>query len=49
MKTIAIGDTHGRSQWKDIVKKEKDVDKIIFIGDYFLEKDTNYPGLPKNF
>jgi hypothetical protein len=39
IKIVAIGDTHGRSQWKDIVKKEKDVDKIIFIGDYFDDKD----------
>ncbi len=35
MKTITIGDTHGRSIWKEIVKKEHDADKWIFIGDYF--------------
>lgn len=35
MKIIAIGDTHGRSHWKEIVEKEKDADKIVFIGDYF--------------
>jgi hypothetical protein len=38
-KVIGIGDTHGRELWKDIVSKEKDADKIIFIGDYF---DTHY-------
>ena len=38
-KVIGIGDTHGRVLWKDIVSKEKDADKIIFIGDYF---DTHY-------
>lgn len=34
MKTIAIGDTHGRQNWKQIVS-ENEFDKIIFIGDYF--------------
>ena len=40
MKIIAIGDTHGRSKWKEIVKN--DADKIIFIGDYFDAKDGGY-------
>lgn len=31
---IAIGDTHGRMFWKNIVSSEK-YDKVIFIGDYF--------------
>ena len=34
MKTIIIGDTHGRSTWKDIVAQEQ-ADRVIFIGDYF--------------
>ena len=34
-KIIALGDTHGHETWKGIVEKEKDADKIIFIGDYF--------------
>ena len=34
MKTIAIGDIHGLSIWKDIINKENP-DKVIFIGDYF--------------
>lgn len=34
MKVIAIGDTHGRSDWKLIVAKNE-FDKIVFIGDYF--------------
>jgi hypothetical protein len=34
MKTIVIGDTHGRSVWKEIVAQEK-ADRVIFIGDYF--------------
>lgn len=35
MKQIAIGDTHGRKSWKEIVKQNPDADRIIFIGDYF--------------
>ena len=35
MKTVIIGDTHGRSIWKLIVNQEQDADRIIFIGDYF--------------
>ena len=35
MKTVVIGDTHGRSLWKLIVNQEQDADRIIFIGDYF--------------
>lgn len=45
MKIIAIGDTHGRSLWKDITTKEKDTDKIVFIGDYF---DTHGGGYSAN-
>ena len=33
MKIVALGDTHGRYNWKDIVAKESDADKIVFIGD----------------
>lgn len=39
MKILALGDTHGRTLWEQIVEKEKDVDEIVFIGDYF---DTHY-------
>ncbi len=34
MKTICIGDIHGRDTWKQIVTQEN-ADRIIFIGDYF--------------
>lgn len=34
-KIIAIGDTHGHNEWQHIVEKEKDADKIVFLGDYF--------------
>lgn len=32
---IALGDTHGRTNWKQVVENEIESDKIIFIGDYF--------------
>jgi len=35
MKTIILGDTHGRDLWKQIVEIENDADRIIFLGDYF--------------
>ena len=33
MVTLVFGDIHGRTIWKDIIKKEK-YDKVIFLGDY---------------
>ena len=35
MKTIVIGDIHDKTVWKDIIEKEDDFDKVIFLGDYF--------------
>lgn len=32
-KTIAIGDIHGRTNWKKIVEEHPD-DRIVFLGDY---------------
>ena len=34
MKTIFLGDTHGRATWRDIITKENP-DRVVFIGDYF--------------
>ena len=42
MRIIAMGDLHGRNDWKKIVSKN-DFDKIVFIGDYF---DTFEPITP---
>jgi hypothetical protein len=42
MKTVMIGDIHGRDCWKGIVETEK-ADRYIFIGDYFDSFDI--PGL----
>jgi predicted phosphodiesterase len=38
MKTIALGDTHGRDLWKEVVDKESP-ERVIFIGDYFDSKE----------
>ena len=42
MKTICIGDIHGRDIWKKIVEVEQ-ADRYVFIGDYFDSFDI--PGL----
>ena len=41
MKTIFLGDIHGRTIWKQIVEKEQDADRIIFVGDYFDSPDIS--------
>jgi len=48
MKTIIIGDTHGRSTWKDIVAQEQ-ADRVIFIGDYFDSFDIESAEQQFNF
>lgn len=48
MKTIIIGDTHGRSTWKDIVAQEQ-ADRVIFIGDYFDSFDIESAEQQYNF
>lgn len=45
MRIIVLGDTHGRIKWKEIVAKEANADKIIFIGDYF---DSHSQGVSGN-
>ena len=42
MKTIILGDTHGRSNWKLAIHQDKP-DRVIFIGDYFDSFDI--PGI----
>ena len=48
MKIIALGDTHGRPLWKEIIEKEKP-DKIVFIGDYFDSFDVSAEDQINNF
>ena len=35
MKTIILGDIHGRSNWKTILDVHQDIERVIFMGDYF--------------
>jgi len=49
MKTIVIGDIHGRTSWKYIVEKEQTWDKVIFIGDYFDSKNHTADEQIENF
>jgi len=46
MKTLVLGDTHGRSVWKLIVNMERP-DRVIFIGDYF--DSFNIPAVDQMF
>jgi len=48
MKTILIGDIHGRDVWKKIVEHEN-ADKVIFIGDYFDSFNISHPDQMINF
>lgn len=49
-KFIAIGDIHGRDTWESIVEKHiDDVDRVIFIGDYFDSFSIPMPTQLKNF
>lgn len=45
MKIGALGDTHGRVKWKEIVNSDKTIEKWVFIGDYF---DTHHSGVSGN-
>lgn len=42
MKTIIIGDIHGRNTWKNILSRES-YDRVVFVGDYFDSFDI--PGI----
>jgi len=42
MKIIALGDTHGRTDWKQITINET-FDKVVFIGDYFDTHESISP------
>ncbi len=48
MKTLVLGDTHGRAFWK-LVLYENDFDRLIFIGDYFDSFDINTEKQINNF
>jgi predicted MPP superfamily phosphohydrolase len=49
---IALGDTHGRPNWKEIANQELNrCDRFIFVGDYFdsHDKDSNGKSQIENF
>lgn len=48
MKTLLLGDTHGRTYWKSIIEKETP-DRVIFIGDYFDSFDITAVEQIQNF
>ena len=48
MKTLVLGDTHGRSFWKLITHIEQP-DRVIFIGDYFDSFDIKGVDQIQNF
>lgn len=48
MKTVIIGDIHGKDVWKKIVNFE-DADNVIFLGDYFDSFDISVEKQMKNF
>jgi len=48
-KIIAIGDLHGRDDWKKILEKEQDYDHVVFIGDYFDSWDLSAKVQMENF
>jgi predicted phosphodiesterase len=35
MKTIILGDTHGRPNWMKAIDQETEIERVIFVGDYF--------------
>lgn len=44
-KCVCIGDLHCRDVWKKIVEKEKDADKIVFLGDITCPRDVKFDDL----
>jgi hypothetical protein len=43
LKTVVIGDIHGRPFWKKVIDREFSADRYIFVGDYFDNIDyTSY-------
>lgn len=49
MKTLVIGDIHGRTQWKYITANEE-YDRVVFLGDYFdSHENVSHEEQLKNF
>lgn len=41
MKTLILGDTHGRTNWKQAIDAHPDAGRIVFMGDYFDSFDIS--------
>lgn len=48
MKAVAIGDIHGRDNWKQLINDVDKYDKIIFVGDYVDSFDVPNPVILRN-
>lgn len=48
MKTVIIGDIHGKDVWKKIINFE-DADSVVFLGDYFDSFDISFEKQMQNF
>lgn len=49
MKIYTISDVHGRDEWKDVIGKESNFDKIVFLGDYVDSYDKKNYEILDNF
>lgn len=49
MKQIIIGDIHGHDTWKRIIDREKEFDRIIFLGDYHDSFSKSSKTIANNF
>ena len=49
MKTLIIGDIHGRQTWSSILKENIDAKRVIFVGDYFDSNSVSYNDQIHNF
>lgn len=47
MRTLVIGDIHGRNFWKGLVQKHS-VDNVVFVGDYVDSYDPPIPTIREN-
>jgi len=48
MKVVVIGDIHGRDNWKAIIPKVDEYDKIVFVGDYTDSYELPNPVILQN-
>lgn len=44
MKSIIMGDTHGRDSWRVVIRDNPDADEVVFLGDYFDSRDRHSSG-----